>query len=63
MSYQVCAAVDELDARSDLRVGIRTGADGTFCSGMDLKAFLRGESTNVRHRGSWASHTAGLPSR
>jgi len=63
VSYQVCAAVDELDARSDLRVGIRTGADGTFCSGMDLKAFLRGESTNVRHRGSWASHTAGLPSR
>nr|WP_271213789.1 crotonase/enoyl-CoA hydratase family protein [Rhodococcus wratislaviensis] len=51
VSYGVCAAVDELDARSDLRVGILTGAGGTFCSGMDLKAFLRGESTRVKHRG------------
>lgn len=30
VSYGVCAAVDELDARSDLRVGILTGAGGTF---------------------------------
>jgi enoyl-CoA hydratase len=51
VSYGVCAAVDELDARVDLRVGILTGAGGTFCSGMDLKAFLRGESTRVKHRG------------
>lgn len=51
VSYGVCAAVDELDARADLRVGILTGAGGTFCSGMDLKAFLRGESTRVKHRG------------
>jgi enoyl-CoA hydratase len=47
----VCAAVDELDARDDLRVGILTGAGGTFCSGMDLKAFLRGEVTRVEGRG------------
>lgn len=51
VSYGVCAAVDELDARTDLRVGILTGAGGTFCSGMDLKAFLRGENTRVKHRG------------
>lgn len=51
VSYGVCAAVDELDAREDLRVGILTGAGGTFCSGMDLKAFLRGESTRVKGRG------------
>ncbi|MFR9805020.1 crotonase/enoyl-CoA hydratase family protein [Pseudonocardia sp. RS010] len=51
LSYGVCAAVDELDARADLRVGILTGAGGTFCSGMDLKAFVRGESTRVKHRG------------
>ena len=51
VSYGVCAAVDEMDARDDLRVGILTGAGGTFCSGMDLKAFLRGEVTRVEGRG------------
>ena len=51
VSYGVCAAVDELDARDDLRVGILTGAGGSFCSGMDLKAFLRGEITRVEGRG------------
>lgn len=51
VSYGVCAAVDELDARDDLRVGILTGAGGTFCSGMDLKAFLRGDVTRVEGRG------------
>lgn len=51
VSYGVCAAVDELDARDDLRVGILTGAGGTFCAGMDLKAFLRGETTRVKGRG------------
>ena len=51
VSYGVCAAVDELDARPDLRVGVLTGAGGTFCSGMDLKAFLRGEVTRVEGRG------------
>jgi enoyl-CoA hydratase len=51
VSYAVCAAVDELDAREDLRVGVLTGAGGTFCAGMDLKAFLRGETTRVKGRG------------
>lgn len=51
VSYGVCAAVDELDARDDLRVGIMTGAGGNFCAGMDLKAFLRGEVTRVEGRG------------
>ena len=51
VSYGVCAAMDELDSRPDLRVGILTGAGGTFCSGMDLKAFLRGEVTRVEGRG------------
>lgn len=51
VSYGVCAAVDALDARDDLRVGILTGAGGNFCSGMDLKAFLRGEITRVEGRG------------
>ncbi|TWG92811.1 short chain enoyl-CoA hydratase [Mesorhizobium sp. J18] len=51
VSYGVCAAVDELDADAGLRVGILTGAGGTFCAGMDLKAFLRGETTRVEGRG------------
>jgi enoyl-CoA hydratase len=51
VSYGVCAAVDELDARDDLQVGILTGAGGNFCAGMDLKAFLRGEITRVEGRG------------
>jgi enoyl-CoA hydratase len=51
VSYAVCAAVDELDARDDLRIGILTGAGGNFCAGMDLKAFLKGEITRVEGRG------------
>jgi enoyl-CoA hydratase len=47
----IAAAVDELEARSDLVVGILTGAGGTFCAGMDLKAFVQGESPVVRGRG------------
>ncbi|MBX7495285.1 crotonase/enoyl-CoA hydratase family protein [Qipengyuania sp. 6B39] len=47
----IAAAMDRLDAEDDLRVGILTGAGGTFCSGMDLKGFLRGESPVVEGRG------------
>jgi enoyl-CoA hydratase len=47
----MAAAFDELDRRDDLRVGILTGAGGTFCAGMDLKAFVSGESVSVPGRG------------
>lgn len=47
----IAAAMDRLDADDDLRVGIITGAGGTFCSGMDLKGFLRGERPSVEGRG------------
>ncbi|RFU21510.1 crotonase/enoyl-CoA hydratase family protein [Geodermatophilus marinus] len=47
----VAAAVDELDASDELRVGVLTGAGGTFSSGMDLKAFLRGETPAIEGRG------------
>jgi enoyl-CoA hydratase len=47
----VAAAVDELDESDDLRVGVLTGAGGTFSAGMDLKAFLRGESPAIKGRG------------
>ncbi len=51
VSYGVCEALDEMDHRRDLRIGILTGAGGNFCAGMDLKAFLRGEVTRVKGRG------------
>jgi enoyl-CoA hydratase len=41
LSLGVLAALAELDADDDLRVGVLTGAGGTFCAGMDLKAFAR----------------------
>jgi enoyl-CoA hydratase/carnithine racemase len=47
----VAAALERLDSDDDLRVGIITGAGGTFCSGMDLKGFLKGESPVVEGRG------------
>ena len=51
VSYGVCAALDEMDHRNDLHIGILTGAGGSFCAGMDLKAFLRGEVVRVKGRG------------
>lgn len=47
----VAAALDELDGNDDIRVAILTGAAGTFCSGMDLKAFVTGETPNIEGRG------------
>jgi enoyl-CoA hydratase len=47
----VAAALDELDARNDISIGVLTGAGGTFCAGMDLKAFLRGEDVTLAGRG------------
>lgn len=47
----IAAAMDRLDSEDALRVAIITGAGGTFCSGMDLKGFLRGETPSVEGRG------------
>ncbi|MFJ2830690.1 crotonase/enoyl-CoA hydratase family protein [Streptomyces sp. NPDC087263] len=47
----VAAALDELDRRDDQVVGVITGAGGSFCSGMDLKAFLAGEDPSIEGRG------------
>ena len=43
--------MEELDSNDDIRVAILTGADSTFCSGMDLKAFVTGELPVVEGRG------------
>jgi len=48
----IAAAVDDLDDDSELRVGVITGAGGSFCAGMDLKAFAAGgESPGIPGRG------------
>jgi len=47
----LAAAVDEFDARDDVAVLVLTGAGGTFCAGMDLKAFARGERPRIEGRG------------
>jgi len=47
----IAGALDRLDGDDELRVGIITGAGGTFCAGMDLKAFVAGERPYVAERG------------
>jgi enoyl-CoA hydratase len=44
-------AMDRLDEDRELVSGIITGAGGTFCAGMDLKAFLAGERPSIPGRG------------
>lgn len=50
-SEALAHAMDQLDADPALSVGILTGAGGHFCTGMDLKAFLRGERVELPGRG------------
>jgi enoyl-CoA hydratase len=50
-AHAVAAAVDRLDEDPSLVLGIITGAGGTFCAGMDLKAFLNGEIPRIEGRG------------
>jgi enoyl-CoA hydratase len=57
MATAVEAAMIELDADPDLRVGVIAATGTAFCAGMDLKAFLRGE------RSSTARGFAGLTAR
>jgi enoyl-CoA hydratase len=47
----IADAMDRLEAENGLRCAILTGAGGSFCSGMDLKGFLRGEMPVVADRG------------
>jgi len=51
MARQLADALQLLDDRPDLSVAVITGAGGTFCSGMDLKGFARGELPVVDGRG------------
>src|SRR3954465_14429571 len=47
----IATALDELDADDGLALGVLTGAGGFFCAGMDLGAFVRGESPWYGDRG------------
>jgi enoyl-CoA hydratase len=47
----LAGALEELDGDDGLSVGVLTGAGGFFCAGMDLGAFVRGESPWFGDRG------------
>ncbi len=51
VSLAIVDALDTLDADPALRVGIITGRGGSFCAGMDLKAFVEGERPEIEGRG------------
>jgi enoyl-CoA hydratase len=51
VSQGLADAMDRLDAEAGLSVGVITGAGGTFCAGMDLKAFAAGETVSLPGRG------------
>ena len=50
-SEAIAVAMDLLDSDPNLSIGILTGAGEHFCSGMDLKAFLKGERVELEGRG------------
>jgi enoyl-CoA hydratase len=47
----LAGALDELDGDAELSIGVITGAGKGFCAGMDLKAFVAGESPHFEDRG------------
>lgn len=47
VSRGLADAMDQLDGDAGLSVAILTGGGGSFCAGMDLKAFARGENVVV----------------
>ena len=51
VSRGLADAMDRLDEDPGLSVGVLTGAGGSFCAGMDLKAFARGERVDIEGRG------------
>ena len=61
VAHGLADAVDRLDGDPGLSVGIVTGAGGTFCAGMDLKAFARGEVPIVEGRGMGFTSVAVKP--
>ena len=52
-SEELGAAIDRLEQDDALRVGVITGAGGTFSAGTDLQAYAAGERTRVEPRGTY----------
>jgi enoyl-CoA hydratase len=63
VAHGLDAAMRRLDSDPELRVGVVTGAGGTFCSGMDLKAFANGSFTVEAGAASvaWIEHPPRAP--
>jgi len=51
VSEGIAAGIDLLDSDAELSVGILTGVGGSFCSGMDLNAFVDGQRPEIDGRG------------
>lgn len=63
MAQGIADALERLDSDSSLRVGILTGANGTFSAGMDLSAIASGQLPRLPGRGfaGIAEHAAEKP--
>src|SRR5690349_13786141 len=59
LSQALSDALDRLDEDPQLRVGVLTGAGGSFSAGMDLKALLTGEQSFTKKRGGFGIMTKG----
>jgi enoyl-CoA hydratase len=57
LSQALSDALDRLDDDPELRVGVLTGAGGSFSAGMDLKALLTGEQSFTKKRGGFGIMT------
>ena len=53
LSHALSDALDRFDEDPALRVGVLTGAGGSFSAGMDLKALLKGEASSTEKRGGF----------
>jgi enoyl-CoA hydratase len=53
LSQALSAALDRFEEDPALRVGVLTGAGGSFSAGMDLKALLKGETSATEKRGGF----------
>ncbi len=51
VAQAMAKTLDEIESREDVRAVILTGAGGSFCAGMDLKAFVAGENVSVEGKG------------
>jgi enoyl-CoA hydratase len=53
LSRALSDALDRFEEDPALRVCVLTGAGGSFCAGMDLKALLQGERSSTEKRGGF----------